>query len=433
MQIEPKILKGFRDFLPDAEARRKHLQAILERTFTSFGFVPIDTPILEYTEVLLGKGGGETDKQVYRFADNGGRDVAMRFDLTVPFARYMALHRHELYLPFRRYHISKVFRGENTQRGRYREFMQCDFDVVGTDSTGADLDTVLLVLSSFAAIGVPAIRIHLSHRGIFNRFLALHGVADKTADVLRSVDKLRKIGADQTRALLEETVGAETAAGVLAFVGATGNADTVLATITGLAGGANPESERVAQLFAAAQELGVADSLVLDPSITRGLDYYTGLVFETFLVGAESIGSVCSGGRYNDLVGLYSKEAMPGVGGSIGLDRLLAALDELGGGATVSAAPDVLIASQDATLLGHYHGLAQRWRAAGLKVEVFPEEKKPAQQFAHAERKGIPFVVLCSAADRAVGVVNVRRIADRTTHDHVPEDQVPPLINGETR
>ena len=200
--IEPRLLKGFRDFLPRDERERQRIEQTLGRTFAAFGFEPIDTPILEYTEILLGKGGGETDKQIYRFDDQGGRDVAMRYDLTVPFARFMALHLHELPLPFKRFHIAKVFRGENTQRGRYREFTQCDFDIVGSDSASADFEIVLLMDRSFRAIGVDEVRIHLSHRGVFNSLLAQLGVADRGEQILRTVDKLRKIGDAQVRAQL---------------------------------------------------------------------------------------------------------------------------------------------------------------------------------------------------------------------------------------
>ncbi|HCO48669.1 MAG TPA: histidine--tRNA ligase, partial [Spirochaetaceae bacterium] len=200
--IEPRVLKGFRDYLPEAENARMSLVDTLEKTFRSFGFVPIDTPSLEYAEILLGKGGGETDKQVYRFSDNGGRDVALRFDLTVPFARFMAEHVDELYLPFRRFHIAKVWRGENTQRGRYREFMQCDFDIVGTDSASADADIVLVIASAMEALNVGRVSIRINHRGLFNRFLAAAGCAEKSVSILRTVDKLEKIGKEETFALL---------------------------------------------------------------------------------------------------------------------------------------------------------------------------------------------------------------------------------------
>ncbi len=413
MQIEPKVLKGFRDFLPDAEMRRRDLTRILEDCFSSFGFVPIDTPVLEYTEVLLGKGGGETDKQVYRFIDNGSRDVAMRFDLTVPFARYMALHRPELYLPFKRYHVGKVFRGENTQRGRYREFTQCDFDIVGTTAESADLEIILMIVSAFRALGVEGITIHISHRGVFNRFLAHNGVSHRTEEVLRSVDKIRKVGREKTRSQLAELVGPVVADGILQFIEATGTPEEIITVLEALAGGASEDTRRLRSIAAAVDELGLAQHIQLDPSITRGLDYYTGIVFETFLQGVENIGSVCSGGRYDDLVGLYSKEAMPGVGASIGLDRLLAALEELSDDTSATASADVLITMQDESLIAHYHYLAEQFRRRGLRCEVFPESKKLGQQFAFAEKKGIPYAVICGRVEYEAGTVNLRILGSR--------------------
>jgi len=216
--ITPRVLKGFRDFLPDAEMTRKALIEKLETVFSSFGFVPIDTPVLEYAEILLGKGGGETDKQVYRFKDHGDRDVAMRFDLTVPFARFMAEHVDELYLPFRRYHIAKVWRGENTQRGRYREFMQCDFDIVGTDSASADADILLTAASAMRALEVGEFKLRINHRMLFNRFLDRLGASEKSVEILRTVDKREKIGDEATASMLAELVSSEAAREILEFI-----------------------------------------------------------------------------------------------------------------------------------------------------------------------------------------------------------------------
>ena len=216
--IEPKVLKGFRDFLPSDEIRRKRLQETLEKTFRLHGFVPIDTPVLEYTEVLLGKGGGETDKQVFHFLDNGKRDVSMRFDLTVPFARFLAAHYNELYMPFKRYHMSKVWRGENPQRGRYREFMQCDFDIVGVDTFSADFETLLLIRRSFEAIGIEDITIHVSSRKLFNRFIDREKIGEHMVEILRIVDKLKKIGDDEVRKQLLQFTDASGVDRILAYI-----------------------------------------------------------------------------------------------------------------------------------------------------------------------------------------------------------------------
>jgi histidyl-tRNA synthetase len=431
MPIDPRLLKGFRDFLPQHESVRKQLIRKLEDSFSSFGFEPIDTPILEYTDVLLGKGGGETDKQVYRFTDHGGRDVAMRFDLTVPFARFMALHRNELYLPFKRYHINKVFRGENTQRGRYREFMQCDFDIVGTDAVSADLEIITMIYSSLHALDVPGVNIHLSHRGVFNRLLEKLGIGSHSEEVLRIVDKLRKVGAERTKDDLAVLTSDDAATRILAFVAAKGDTDTVIATLEELLGGPVAETERLREIADALDQLGIVEHVTLDPSITRGLDYYTGVVFETFLTGIESIGSVCSGGRYDDLVSLYSKESMPGVGASIGLDRLIAALDELETASIAPAPADVLITLQDSELLAHYHALAAELRGLGLRCEVYPDGRKLGQQFSFAERKGIPYAIICGRDEAERGTVNLRILGDRTSLDGLTPAEVAARIRGE--
>lgn len=418
-RIEPRVLKGFRDFLPQQEARRKAVQAVLEEVFRRHGFLPIDTPVLEYTDVLLGKGGGETDKQIYRFEDNGGRDVAMRFDLTVPFARYMAQHRGELYLPFKRFHIAKVFRGENTQRGRYREFTQCDFDIVGVDCASADFEILLLMVRALEALGIEGFHVHLSHRGILNRFLTSIGAGDQAADVLRTVDKIKKTGADAVREELSRLLDIQRADTILSYITADaegGTARAVLDRLVQLAGSSENDTGRLDAVLRAAEEVGIIGKVRLDPSITRGLDYYTGIVYETFLDHAAEIGSVCSGGRYNDLASIYTKEHIPGVGSSIGLDRLLAAIEELEEGRPETAAVDVLVLTFDEDEMGYYHHLAERFRSAGLTCEVYPEAKKLAVQFGFAEKKGIPAAVICGPEERAAGTVTVKDLVSRTNH-----------------
>ncbi|MDR1899835.1 MAG: histidine--tRNA ligase [Treponema sp.] len=405
--IEPRLLKGFRDFLPAAEIVRRELIEKIEASFRSYGFVPIDTPALEYSEILLGKGGGETEKQIYRFRDNGGRDVALRFDLTVPFARFVALHQGEIVFPFKRYHIAKVWRGENAQRGRYREFTQCDFDIVGSESPAADFEILLMMRDALAAAGA-AVTIHLNHRGLFNRFLSALDIREKSVDVLRTVDKLAKIGGDETLRLLTELSGSGKARKVLEYVGAadrvreggkTGAAafDETLAVMTGLSGGASAESERLALLRRFMIDAGAEDSVILDPAITRGLDYYTGVVFESFLDAVPEIGSVCSGGRYDNLAGLYSGEQIAGVGSSIGIDRLIAGLESLGkirGRPGFAEAVIVCLAREGG---GLYQALARKFREAGINCEVFSEETpegKLPKQYMLAEKKGARWCVI---------------------------------------
>ncbi len=426
--IQPRVLKGFRDFLPQAEMQRADLLEKLTATFRCHGFVPIDTPVLEYAEILLGKAGGETEKQVYRFTDNGGRDVAMRFDLTVPFARFMAEHAGELYLPFKRYHMAKVWRGENTQRGRYREFMQCDFDVVGVDTAAADFDIVSTISSAMKALGVPGSTIHINHRGIFNRFLAKAGIAEKSVETLRIVDKLSKIGVDATKELLSSLIGAPMASEVLEFIRGDGGFQATLDRMTQMAGGANPESDRLSEIFDMANACGLSNSLTLAPSITRGLDYYTGVVFETFLDAVPEIGSVCSGGRYNDLASLYTKQRLPGVGASVGLDRLLAALEGLDTEKKVGGYISLVIVNSDPGLVPEYQAAAAVLRAGGVACEVFPECRKPVQQFAYAELKGAGFALTRSPEDKVKGIWILRKLSDRSNTEYGSIDALLPVL-----
>ena len=433
-KIEPRVLKGFRDYLPEAEAARASLIRKLEATFRSFGFVPIDTPALEYAEILLGKGGGETDKQVYRFKDKGDRDVALRFDLTVPFARFMAEHVEELYLPFRRYHIAKVWRGENTQRGRYREFMQCDFDVVGTDSASADADTVLVIAAAMKALEVGEVKIRINHRAIFNRFLVALGKEEKTGEVLHIVDKLEKLGKAETMALLKAEVGSEAASAIICFIEP--EAD-FLATLEKLRSSCKADDaeatsaiKRLEDVYEIARATGCADSIFLDPSITRGLDYYTGIVFETSLVDMPEIGSVCSGGRYNELASLYTTRLLPGVGAAIGLDRLLAALDALGKSKSGITDPMLLVANLGTAPLRDLHALASRLRERLVSVEVFPEFKKLMAQYSYAEKKGIPYALLIEDSSGAEGPFPLRGLKNRTTQTFASFGELACFLDG---
>lgn len=394
--IEPKILKGFRDFLPEQEIPRKVLMEKLEEVFRLYGFVPIDTPVLEYSEILLRKSNGETEKQVYRFQDNGGRDIALRFDLTVPFARFVAEHKEELAMPFKRYHMAKVWRGEKPQAGRYREFIQCDFDTVGTDSAAADFEILSLMKDSLNALGVSGVTVHLSHRGIFNRFLEKLGIREKSEDILRTVDKLGKTGEEEVLRLLSEITGTPNALEIMEYIKGKDSFEETLSLMEEKSGGESPDSVRLKEIYSMLKNSGIEDSFILDPSITRGLDYYTGIVYETFLNDLPGIGSVCSGGRYDNLTGLYMKERLPGVGSSIGLDRLIAGLEELKLIKKAGSFTKAAIFCQDTNLMCEYQKIAAELRRNGISTEVFPEEKKMGQQYTWAEKKGIPFGILLS-------------------------------------
>ena len=421
--IQPKILKGFRDFLPEQEILRTGLQEKVIKVFRSYGFVPIDTPVLEYSEILLRKSNGETEKQVFRFEDNGGRDVALRFDLTVPFARFTAEHKDELYFPFKRYHIAKVWRGEKPQAGRYREFVQCDFDIVGSDSPSSDFEILSLMKASLKEIGVENVTIKVNHRGIFNRFLAKIQVQEKSEDILRTVDKLAKVGVDAVVQELTEICGSEENAKlILDYIQKKSSFTETLSHIEEMSGGKAEDSERMAKIYSMMQETGIADSFELDPSITRGLDYYTGIVYETFLNDLPSIGSVCSGGRYDNLAGLYMKDRVPGVGASIGLDRLIAGLEQLGITEKKGSYVDVEIFNTDDSLCVEYQKLAGLLRAKGYSVEVFPEAKKIVQQYGIAEKKGIKWGILMSAEQCASGKFQLKNLQTRQTVDCTVEE-----------
>ena len=412
--IQPRVLKGFRDFLPDAEIERADLTEKITRVYRSFGFVPIDTPVLEYTDILLRKSNGETEKQVFRFEDKGGRNVAMRFDLTIPFARFTAEHESELYFPFKRYHIAKVWRGEKPQAGRYREFVQCDIDTVGSDSAAADFEILHVMKSALAAVGAGNVTIRVNHRGIFNRFLARLGTAEKSEDILRTVDKLAKVGTDEVRAELTACTGsAETAGHILAYIEGGADFDSTLALMEEMAGGAADDTRRLRDIRAMMEAAGIAATYVLDPSITRGLDYYTGIVYETFLNDLPSIGSVCSGGRYDNLAGLYMKNKVPGVGASIGLDRLIAGLAQLGKTARKGSYLDAEIFCLDGSLAIHYQSVARALREQGISVEVFPDAKKLAQQYAVAEAKGIRWGILIGTDEANADTLTLKDLTTR--------------------
>lgn len=429
--IQPKILKGFRDFLPQDEILRSDLIEKLTKTFRSYGFVPIDTPVLEYTEILLRKSNGETEKQMFRFEDNGGRDVAMRFDLTVPFARFTAQHKEELYFPFKRYYISKVWRGEKPQAGRYREFVQCDFDTVGSDSAVSDFETLSLMKAALSAIGVDEIKIHVNHRGIFNRFLKKLGLSEKSEDILRAVDKIAKVGEEKVSAELEEITGnADSSAKIIDYIKPLSSFEETLSHIEELAGGEDEDSKRMKTIFSMMKAAGIEGTYMLDPAITRGLDYYTGIVYETFLEKLPSIGSVCSGGRYDNLAGLYMKEKLPGVGSSIGLDRLIAGLSELGITNAKGSYLDVEIFNTDENLNVQYQEVAAKLRKEGISVEVFPDTVKINKQYSVTDKKQIPWGIMLSSNSETANTITLKNLKTREIFESISIEDAARKIKG---
>jgi histidyl-tRNA synthetase len=412
-RIEPRTLKGFRDYLPETMIPREWLIDTARRVYRSYGFAPIDTPALEYLEILTGKGSEETDKQLYKFEDHGGRWVGMRFDLTVPLARFAAQHVAQLGTPFKRYHIATVWRGENTQRGRFREFMQCDFDTIGTLALEADVETALVIHDLFAALDAGEFTIRVNNRQVLAGLLERLDLADRTTGILRSLDKLDKIGPQKVAAeMVQAGISDKQAASVLELAEIEGTSDDVLRALGCLVAG-NETGEtgvaRLADLLAAALAAGVDSRRIrIAPAIARGLDYYTGTVFETFLDRLPAIGSVCSGGRYDNLAGLYTKQALPGVGASLGLDRLLAALEELGKIEKVRTPAPVFLAYFDAARLHDYLRLAAAIRAAGVGVEFYPEPKKLGAQLKYADRRGFRLAVVAGPDEWTAGTCQIK-------------------------
>jgi histidyl-tRNA synthetase len=416
-RIEPRTLKGFRDYLPEAMIPREWLIDTARRVYRSYGFSPIDTPALEYLDILTGKGSEETDKQLYKFQDHGNRWVGLRFDLTVPLARFAAQHIGVLGTPFKRYHIAAVWRGENTQRGRFREFMQCDFDTIGTHALAADIETTLVIHDLFQALKLSDFTIRVNNRLVLTGMLEQFGLADRATPILRALDKLDKIGREKVAAEMVAVAGAtpEQADRVLRLAEIDGTNDDVLRALEKLVAGSEKGLSgvaKLAELLAAVLAAGVDPQRVrISPSIARGLDYYTGTVFETYLDRLPGIGSVCSGGRYDNLAGLYTKEELPGIGASLGLDRLLAALEELKLIEKVSTPAPVLIAFFDAGRLHDYLRLAARIRAAGVGVEFYPEPKKLGAQLRYADRRGFRLAVVAGENEWSAGTCQIKDLA----------------------
>ena len=398
--IQPRTLKGFRDYLPAAMIPRERLMQLAREVFRSFGFAPIDTPTLEYLEVLTGKGSDETDRQIYRFQDNGGRDVGMRFDLTVPLARFAAQHIGTLGTPFKRYHIAPVWRGENPQAGRYREFVQCDFDTIGTESVLADIEAVAVISRLLEEIGFDRFTISINNRAVLTGLLESLGLAERTVPVLRSLDKLTKIGRQKTAEEMCRTaeIAPDQAEAVLKLAECEGSADAIFDQLPEITGGNETAAagiERLQEIYRGSLAAGVPPHrLRVDVSIARGLDYYTGIIFETTLDDLPSIGSVCSGGRYDNLAGVYTKQYLPGIGGSLGLDRLLAAMEQLELLPTATTPAPVLVAYFDKDRRDDYLRLAANLRAAGIGTVVYPDAKKLGAQLKYADSHGFTIAVI---------------------------------------
>ena len=392
---------------------------ILRKTYSLYGFTPLDTPVIESSEVLLAKAGGETEKQIYRFT-KGDSDLALRFDLTVPLAKYVAANYGQLTFPFRRYQIGKVWRGERAQRGRFREFYQADIDIIGDGALDIlnEAEIPAIIYDTFTRLGLHRFRIRVNNRKVLNGFFAILGLSEQAGDVLRTIDKLDKIGADKVRELLTDTCGVtgENADEILRFIACPGTSADKLAFLEQYRGRNETFDTGLDELRTVVGYLpafGVPEeNFELDLTIARGLDYYTGTVYETVLLDHPEVGSICSGGRYDDLAGYYTNKSLPGVGISIGLTRLFYILQEQNmiSDAVLTAPADVLILPMTDDLSAAV-ALASELRVGGLRVQIYSEKKKFKAKIGYADKLGIPFVIFLGEDEVAQHVCALKNMA----------------------
>ena len=418
-KMTPRTLSGFMELLPAPQQQMERIMEILRKTYSLYGFTPLDTPVIESSEVLLAKAGGETEKQIYRFT-KGDSDLALRFDLTVPLAKYVAANYGQLTFPFRRYQIGKVWRGERAQRGRFREVYQSDIDIIGDGALDIlnEAEIPAIIYDTFTRLGLHRFRIRVNNRKVLNGFFAILGLSEQAGDVLRTIDKLDKIGADKVRELLTDTCGVtgENADEILRFIACPGTSADKLAFLEQYRGRNETFDTGLDELRTVVGYLpafGVPEeNFELDLTIARGLDYYTGTVYETVLLDHPEVGSICSGGRYDDLAGYYTNKSLPGVGISIGLTRLFYILQEQNmiSDAVLTAPADVLILPMTDDLSAAV-ALASELRAGGLRVQIYSEKKKFKAKIGYADKLGIPFVIFLGEDEVAQHVCALKNMA----------------------
>ena len=432
-KVQPRTLSGFMELLPARQAQFDRMVDILKQTYSLYGFTPLDTPLIEASQVLLAKGGGETEKQIYRFM-KGDTDLSLRFDLTVPLAKYVAQNYANLAFPFRRYQIGKVYRGERAQRGRFREFYQADIDVIGDGkldiSNEAEIPSI--IYRAFTALGLKRFQIRVNNRKILNGFYSMLGLTEKSGDIMRTVDKLDKIGPDKVKALLvdpEIGLSEEQAEEILKFIAIRGSNAQVIAALQSYRGRDElfdlglDELETVVKYLAA---FGVPEShFAVDLTIARGLDYYTGTVYETTMLDHPEIGSICSGGRYDNLAEYYTDKQLPGVGISIGLTRLFFVLEDQGylNDGLNTAPADVLILPMTDDL-SHAIAMATTLRAAGIRTQIHGEQKKFKQKLSYADKLAIPYALFLGEDEIAAGAASVKDLRTGQQQRLTPEQAV---------
>ena len=418
-RIKPRTLSGYMELLPEKQVYFERMAEKLRDTYALYGFTPLDTPLIEASEVLLAKGGGETEKQIYRFT-KGDADLSLRFDLTVPLAKYVALNYGQLTFPFRRFQIGKVYRGERAQRGRFREFYQADIDVIGDGTLDIINEAEIpgVIYKTFNELGLRNFVIRINNRKILNGFFEMLGLGDRAGEVMRTIDQLEKIGPDKVMAILTDDVGltAEQAGDVLLLITCEERGIAPLDALAAYGGKNETFDAGVEELSTVVRYLsafGVPDThFKIDLTIARGLDYYTGTVYETTMTDHPEIGSICSGGRYDDLAGYYTDKKLPGVGISIGLTRLFFILEDQGYlNADLTPSPaDVLVLPMTDDL-SHAISFATELRAAGVRTQIYSEKKKFKAKMTYADRLHIPYVVFLGEDELAAGKVAVKDMA----------------------
>lgn len=390
--IKPQTLKGFRDFLPLEAKKRQFVINTLKKVFESYGFEPLETPALEYEEILLGKYGSEGDKLMYRFEDNGKRKVALRYDQTVPLARVVAQYQNEIAMPFKRYQIQPVWRAENTQKGRFREFLQCDIDTVGQNSGTADAEIIVIASRSLEKLGFKNFKIRIGDRKLFD------GIPPAAITI---IDKLKKIGEEKVKIELKEK----------------GLDEKILNKLKN-----SKPSEDIELILGIAQEMGVADQVYFDPTLARGLDYYTGMILEVEIDG-YSAGSVCGGGRYDNLIGLFSNKQIPAVGVAFGFDRLMEAMEQLNLFPKDLLGTKVLVTVMSMELGVNSIAIADELRKNGINTELWLEtDSKMEKQLKYADKKGIPYVIIIGPEETKNNTVTLRNMRTRTQETLSIED-----------
>lgn len=414
---KPRTLSGFMELLPARQMQFERMAELLRKSYSLYGFTPLDTPIIEASEVLLAKAGGETEKQIYRFS-KGDSDLSLRFDLTVPLAKYVALHYADLSFPFRRFQIGKVYRGERAQRGRFREFYQADIDVIGDGKLDIanEAEIPSIIYQTFTSLGLKRFQIRVNNRKVLNGFYAMLGLTEKAGDVMRTVDKLPKIGEDKVRELLmggDIAVTGEQADSILKFIAINGSNEAVLSALEGYRGRHELFDQGLDELNTVVRYLGAfgvpEENFSVDLTIARGLDYYTGTVYETFMTDHPEIGSICSGGRYDNLAEYYTDKQLPGVGISIGLTRLFYVLEEQGylNGQLITAPADVLILPMTDDLAPAI-SFATQLRQAGVRAQLYTEQKKFKQKMTYADRLGVPYAAFLGEDEISQGKVSLK-------------------------